>query len=46
MRNEWYDIPKETKINAYIQVAEDVGIPPYAVEKDWWVIQVLSAIFE
>jgi predicted nucleotidyltransferase component of viral defense system len=46
MNNEWYDIPKQTKINAYTQVAEDAGIPPYAVEKDWWVVQILAAIYE
>jgi len=46
MSNEWYDIPGETKIRAYTQVAEDTGIAPYAVEKDWWVVQILSAIFE
>ena len=46
MSKEWYDIPKETKIRAYTQVAEDTGIATYAVEKDWWVVQILSAIFE
>ncbi|MEN6452912.1 MAG: nucleotidyl transferase AbiEii/AbiGii toxin family protein [Prolixibacteraceae bacterium] len=46
MSNEWYDIPRETKIRAYTQVAEDTGIASYAVEKDWWVVQILSAIFE
>ncbi|MBN1820753.1 MAG: nucleotidyl transferase AbiEii/AbiGii toxin family protein [Prolixibacteraceae bacterium] len=46
MRNEWYNIPKETKVNAYTQVAESAGIPTYAVEKDWWVIQILAAIYK
>lgn len=46
MSNEWYNIPKETKINAYTQVAEDTGMAPYAVEKDWWVVQTLAIIFE
>lgn len=46
MSNEWYSIPRETKIRAYTQVSEDTGIAPYAVEKDWWVVQILSAIFE
>jgi len=46
MSNEWYNIPRKTKIKAYTQVAEDTGIAPYAVEKDWWVVQILSAIFE
>jgi hypothetical protein len=46
MNLEWYNIPSQTKVNAYTQIAESTGIAPYAVEKDWWVVQVLSAIFE
>ena len=46
MSNEWYNIPKKTKINAYNQVAEDTNIASYAVEKDWWVVQTLAIIFD
>lgn len=46
MSEEWYSIPKQTKINAYTQISEETGIASYAVEKDWWVVQILSAIFE
>ena len=46
MSNDWYDIPKETKINAYTQISEETGMATYAVEKDWWVVQTLSALFE
>ncbi len=46
MSNEWYNIPSQTKINAYTQVSESTGIAPYAIEKDWWVVQVLSGVFE
>ena len=46
MDNQWYNIPEQTKISAYIQVSEDTGVAPFAVEKDWWVSQVLSAIFD
>jgi len=46
MSDEWYKIPKETKIKAYNQVAEDTGIASYAVEKDWWVVQSLAAILD
>ena len=42
----WYSIPAETKANAYIQIAEKTGMGPYAVEKDWWVVQTLAIIFE
>lgn len=44
--NRWYIIPAETKVNAYTQIAEKTGMAPYAVEKDWWVVQVLAIIFE
>ena len=46
MNIEWYNIPSQTKVNAYTQIAESTGMAPFAVEKDWWVVQVLSAIFE
>jgi len=46
MNFDWYEIPSQTKLNAYTQIAESTGWTPYAVEKDWWVVQVLSAIFE
>jgi len=43
---EWLDIPDETKQNAYIQIAEATGMSPFAVEKDWWVVETISSIFE
>lgn len=46
MSNDWYNIPKQTKINAYTQISEETGMAPFAIEKDWWVVQVLAAIFE
>lgn len=44
--NRWYNTPAQTKANAYIQIAEKTGMAPFAVEKDWWVVQTLSNIFE
>ena len=46
MENEWYNIPRQTKINAYNQIADETGMAAYAVEKDWWVVQTLAALFE
>ncbi|GET25519.1 nucleotidyl transferase AbiEii/AbiGii toxin family protein [Prolixibacter sp. NT017] len=45
MSTTWYNIPKQTKIRAYTQIAEETGMAPYAVEKDWWVVQTLSTVF-
>lgn len=44
--NRWIAESDETKRKAYIQIAEKVGMSPFAVEKDWWVTQTLSIIFE
>ena len=44
--NRWYNTPAQTKANAYIQIAEKTGMAPFAVEKDWWVVQTLAIIFE
>ena len=44
--DRWYNIPKETKENAYTQIGEASGMAAHAVEKDWWVVQTLAIIFE
>jgi len=46
MTNHWYEIPRQTKINAYTQVSEETGMAAYAIEKDWWIVRTLSALFE
>lgn len=43
---KWLTIPDKTKINAFEQVAEKLGIPAFVVEKDWWVVRTLEIIFE
>ncbi|TDN94983.1 nucleotidyltransferase AbiEii toxin of type IV toxin-antitoxin system [Salegentibacter sp. 24] len=43
---KFYNIPKEDKIAIYQNVEGKTGIPHYAVEKDWWVVQTLKIIFE
>lgn len=42
----WLTTPDSTKVNAYTQISEKTGITVGAVEKDWWVVQVLATIFE
>jgi predicted nucleotidyltransferase component of viral defense system len=44
--NKWLSVPDITKKNAYEQIAEATGMSAFAVEKDWWVVQTLSAVFE
>jgi len=38
-------LPKETKERIFRQVATEKGLPVFAVEKDWWVVQVLRVVF-
>lgn len=44
--NRWLAVPDLTKKNVYKQIAEKTGMSSFAVEKDWWVVQTLSAIFD
>ena len=38
-------IPAVQKADIYRQISNRTGIPIFAVEKDWWVVQTLSVIF-
>ena len=40
------NIPATEKAAIYRQISNKTGIPVFAVEKDWWVVQTLSVIFE
>ena len=43
---EWLQVPDETRRRAYTQIGENTGMSAYTVEKDWWVVQTLSVMFE
>ena len=43
---KFIDIPRGEKKNIFQQVSANTGIPAFAVEKDWWVVQTLAIIFE
>jgi hypothetical protein len=43
---EWLTLPESTRERICREIAEDTGLSPFAVEKDWWVVQTLSVIFE
>jgi|GEM_PF-3021394 len=42
----WLNVPNETNRNAFIQVAENNRMSAYVAEKDWWVVQALSVMFD
>ncbi len=40
------DIPKKDRLEIFQNITNKTGLPDYAVEKDWWVVQTLSIIFD
>ncbi len=44
--NKFYNIPDDTKAEILRNTGEKANLPAYAVEKDWWVVQTLSILFE
>ncbi|PLX05408.1 MAG: nucleotidyl transferase AbiEii/AbiGii toxin family protein, partial [Marinilabiliales bacterium] len=44
--NRWHQMSEEDKRIAYNQIAVNTGLPAYAIEKDWWVVQTLAIIFD
>ncbi len=42
----FYKANKEEKLLVFQEVAKEKNIPVFAVEKDWWVTQTLTTIFE
>ena len=41
-----YTIPKSEKEAIYQQISNTTGMSAFAAEKDWWMMQTLSVIFE
>lgn len=39
-------LEEEERRAIYEKIAAETGMTPYAVEKDWWVVQTLSIIFD
>lgn len=46
MTESLHHIEKQEKIDILNSVSDKTGMPPYAVEKDWWVTQTLRILFE
>lgn len=41
----WFDLSERDRAEIFIQTSAEVGLPPAAVEKDFWVTMVLNAVF-
>jgi predicted nucleotidyltransferase component of viral defense system len=44
--NRFYNIPEGAKKEILQDVSSSTNLPAYAVEKDWWVVQTLTILFE
>ncbi len=40
------ELPQSEKELIFQEIGTQTGIPSFAVEKDWWVVQILSIVFE
>lgn len=45
-KTNFYNIPDNEKAIIYQQIANAKNMATFAIEKDWWVVQTLGAIFE
>ncbi|NLO03581.1 MAG: nucleotidyl transferase AbiEii/AbiGii toxin family protein [Bacteroidales bacterium] len=42
---EWLRLPDETMLRIFTETGRNLGMLPYAVEKDWWVVHTLAVIY-
>ena len=42
---EWFKLTDQNKLNIFLETAERKSLHESSVEKDWWVVQTLAAIF-
>ena len=43
---EFYKLDNKVKLSVFEQISARSGLPAYAVEKDWWVVQTLRLVFQ
>lgn len=41
----WQKLPAATRLNAFRQTGQRLGLPAVAVEKDWWLVHTLAVVF-
>ena len=42
---EWFKLTDQNRLNIFLETAERKSLHESSVEKDWWVVQTLAAIF-
>lgn len=45
-KTKFYNLEKADRVEIFNSIAEKKGMPPFAVEKDWWVCKTLEIIFQ
>lgn len=45
-KTNFHTLPNSEKVIIIQQISNKQGLAPFAVEKDWWVVQALTTIFE
>lgn len=43
--NSFIELTRQRRLNIFTQAGVRMGLPSYAVEKDWWVTQILRILF-
>ena len=43
--SEWFKLTDTNKRNIFAETARQKALPVSSIEKDWWVVQTLSAVF-
>lgn len=43
--NKFIDLSPEQRLRIFTQTGVKTGLPAYAVEKDWWITQILHIVF-
>jgi len=43
--SEWFKLTNTNKRNIFAETAQQKALPISSIEKDWWVVQTLSALF-
>lgn len=46
MSKAFYNLTNAEKANLFEELRLKTGLPPFAIEKDWWVVQTLNIIFK
>jgi len=46
MKNKFYSLTPEKRLDIFAEIREINGLPLFSIEKDWWVVQTLTLIFQ